>query len=160
MTISASSTGPVACPHCGGTALRVKDRRVRRPRHESWGTGQCVVELETRKYVCGGCGRGFWQRFAGILPRRRATEPFRRSVSMKHWDGISRSRLGQRERIGSTTVERWFPEFLRLRAAERSGAGCPRILGINEHFFTRRRDVVLGRSEAPRSDVADAAAPA
>jgi transposase len=123
----------------------------------------CVLELETRKWRCRSCGRSFWQRFPGILPRRRATEPFRRTVSLKHWDGISRRRLGQREAIGSATVERWFHDFLRLRAAERSANPCPQVLGIDEHFFTRRHgyattfcdlrnhsvfDVVLGRSEA------------
>jgi transposase len=115
------------------------------------------------RWKCRGCGRSFWQRFPGVLPRKRATEPFRRSVSLNHWDGISRARLGQREGIGSPTVERWFEDFLQLRAAERRGAPCPQVLGIDEHFFTRRHgyattfcdlkghkvfDVVLGRSEA------------
>ncbi len=161
--IAARYTGPQTCPHCGGEHLRLKDRRVRRLRHESWGVRHCELELETRKWRCRQCGRSFWQRFPGILPRRRATEPFRRSVSLKHWDGISRSRLGQREGIASATVERWFHDFLRLRAAERSANPCPQVLGIDEHFFTRRHgyattfcdlrnhsvfDVVLGRSEA------------
>ncbi len=161
--ISARYTGPISCPRCGGVRLRAKDRRLRQPRHESWGTRQSVLELESRKWLCRQCGRCFWQRFPGILPRKRATEPFRRSVSLKHWDGISRCRLGQREGIGSATVERWFEDFLELRLAERSGAACPRVLGIDEHFFTRRHgyattlcdlkghkifDVVLGRSEA------------
>jgi hypothetical protein len=52
---------------------------------------------------------------------------------------MSRSRLGQREGIGSATVERWFEEFLQRAEAERRGAVCPRVLGIDEHFFTRRQ---------------------
>ena len=161
--ISARYTGPRSCPHCGGLRLRNKGRRIRQLRHESWGVRPCVLELESRKWLCRECGRTFWQRFPGILPRKRATEPFRRSVFLKHWDGISRSRLGQREGIASATVERWFQDFLRLRAAERSRAPCPQVLGIDEHFFSRRHgyattfcdlrgrrvfDVVLGRSEA------------
>jgi len=121
------------------------------------------LELESRKWRCQECGRSFWQRFPGILPRKRATEPFRRSVFYRHWDGISRRRLGQREGIGSATVERWFQDFLQRLEAERSGAPCPQVLGIDEHFFTRRHgyattfcdlrghkvfDVVLGRSQA------------
>jgi transposase len=60
-------------------------------------------------------------------------------------------------------VERWFQDYLKRAEAERSGAVCPRVLGIDEHFFSRRQgyattfcdlrkhkifDVVLGRSEA------------
>jgi transposase len=127
--ISARYTGPRSCPHCGGLHLRNKGRRIRQLRHESWGVRHCVLELESRKWRCRDCGHSFWQRFPGILPRKRASEPFRRSVFLKHWDGISRSRLGQREGIASATVERWFQDFLRLRAAERSGAPCPTGVG-------------------------------
>lgn len=161
--ITVRFTGRVECPHCRGEKLRPKDRRIRRPRHESWGVRHCVLALETRKWVCRACGRSFWQRFPGILPRQRAAEPFRRSVCQKHFDGISRSRLGRREGISSATIERWFLWYLRLLSGERTSRQCPRILGIDEHFFTRRRgyattfcdlrnhkiyDVVLGRSEA------------
>jgi len=65
-----------------------------------------VLELETGKWLCLGCQRSFWQRFPGIVPRLRASEPFRRSVCQKHFDGISRSRLAKREHISSATVER------------------------------------------------------
>jgi transposase len=155
--------GRIACPHCGGEKLRRKDRRVRSPRHESWGMRSCVLELETQKWLCRTCGRSFWQRFPGIRPRMGATEPFRRSVCQKHFDGISRSRLGERERLSSATIERWFLWYLSLLAGERISRSCPRVLGIDEHFFTRRhgyattfcdlknhkvQEVVLGRSEA------------
>jgi transposase len=161
--ISLSFTGAVACPHCEGKQLRIKDRRMRRLRHESWGTRCSVLELESKKWRCAGCQRTFWQRFPGILPRMRASEPFRRAVCQKHYDGISRSRLAKRERISSATVERWFGNYLRLLAAERASPVCPQVLGIDEHFFTRRLgyattfcdlknhsvyDVVPGRSEA------------
>jgi transposase len=83
-------------------------------------------------------------------------------VSQKHYDGISRSRLAKRERISSATIERWFGSYLRRLAAERASPVCPQVLGIDEHFFTRRLgyattfcdlknhsvyDVVAGRSE-------------
>ena len=161
--ITVRFVGKVACPQCSSEKLRPKDRRIRRPRHESWGARRCVLELETRKWICRDCGRSFWQRFPGILPRLRATEPFRRAVCQKHFDGIPRSRLGKREQISSATIERWFAWYLSLLASQRISRQCPQILGIDEHFFTRRHgyattfcdlknhkvhDVVLGRSEA------------
>lgn len=137
--IQARFEGAVACPHCGSSSLRIKDRRIRRLRHESWGTRHSVLELETRKWRCRQCERSFWQRFPGIQSRMRATHPFRRAVCQKHFDGISRSRLGQREGLSSATIERWFLWFLELLAGERIARQCPQILGIDEHFFTRRR---------------------
>jgi transposase len=152
-------TGKVSCPDCGESKLRVKDRRVRRLRHENWGMRPSVLELETRNWLCRNCGRSFWQRFPGIQPRLRATEAFRRSVCQKHFDGISRSPLAKRECLSSATIERWFLWYLKLLRGERISRQCPQILGIDEHFFTRRHGYattfcdlknhkVLGRSEA------------
>lgn len=161
--ISARHGGATACPDCGSQRLRRKDKRWRQPRHESWGWRHCILELESCKFRCRDCGRSFWQRFPGILPCKRATEPFRRSVFVTHYDGINRSRLARREGIGGATVERWSHDFLGRELAERRGAPCPRVLGIDEHFFSRKEgyattfcdlsrhtifDVVLGRSEA------------
>jgi transposase len=161
--ISAQHAGPISCPQCGSGSLRSKGKYVRCVRHESWGTRRCVLVLEARKWLCRNCGRGFRQRFNGILPCQRASEPLRREIFQDHWDGISRSRLARRQGIGGATVERWFQYHLRKLAAERSATSCPRVLGIDEHFFTRRKgyattfcnlekhnifDVVLGRSEA------------
>lgn len=160
--IRARFSGCPQCPSCNGLRLRLKDTRVRRVRHESWGSRRCQLWLESHKWRCKGCGKTFWQRFPGILPRRRASESFRRSVSERHWDGISRSRLARREKIGSATIERWFHDYLAHRGSQVKSAPCPQVLGIDEHFFSRRLgyattlcdlrrnkvfDVVLGRSE-------------
>jgi hypothetical protein len=72
--------------------------------------------------------------------RRRlfATEPFRREVFVAHYDGVNRSRLAQRVGIGSATVERYFQDYLQRELAERRGAPCPRVLGIDEHFSSKK----------------------
>ena len=161
--ISARHLEAAECPHCGGKRLRTKDRFERRVRHEDWGERHCVLVLEARKWRCEECGRSFRQRFPGILPCQRASEAFRRSIYQQHLDGINRSRLGRREGIGAATVERYFRHGLSRQIREWHSHRCPRTLGIDEHFFTRKKgfattlcdlgnhkvyDVVLGRSEA------------
>ena len=73
--VSARYIGAVVCPHCGSPDLWLKDKRVRRPRHDSLGLRQCVLEVESRKWWCRDCRRKFWDRLPGILPHKRATEP-------------------------------------------------------------------------------------
>ena len=163
VVIRARYTGSVECPACGGSKVRTKDRFERRVQHESLGIRRCYLHLEARKYVCLGCGRYFHQRFPGILPYRRSTEGFRQEVFEQHRDGISQRTLAERKQVGTATVERWFRDFLARTVSERTSAVCPRVLGIDEHFFTRKDgfattfcdlqkhrvyDVVLGRSEA------------
>ena len=76
--VKARYTGPSRCPYCQSEDLRTKDRFERRVRHENWGVRPCWLELEAHKFQCRACGRYFNQRFPGIMPRRRSTEPFRR----------------------------------------------------------------------------------
>jgi transposase len=84
-------------------------------------------------------------------------------VFQQHLDGINRSCLGRRKGIGAATVQRYFLRRLQRRARQDHAPLCPKVLGIDEHFFTRRKgyattfcdlknhriyDVTLGRSEA------------
>ena len=163
VVVEARHDGPPRCPFCQGKQLRTKGRFTRRVRHTNYGLQQCWLALEARKYRCRTCGRYFNQRFPGIGRWRRSTEPFRYQVFRDHHQGICSKTLAEREGLGSATVERWTHDFLKRKVSERSSERCPRMLGIDEQFFTRRQgfattlcdlehhkvyDVVLGRSEA------------
>lgn len=160
--ISARLAGPRLCPHCGSQRLRNKGRYERRVRHENWGMRHCHLHLEGCKWKCLECERCFRERFPGILPWQRSSEAFQSMIFRDHLDGINRSRLGRREGIGAATVERYFQHGLQRQFGEWHSRRCPQVLGIDEHFFTRRSgyattlcdlrnhkiyDVVLGRSE-------------
>jgi transposase len=84
-------------------------------------------------------------------------------IFQQHLDGINRSCLGRRKGIGAATVQRYFLRRLQRRARQDHPPVCPKVLGIDEHFFTRKKgyattfcdlkkhrifDVTLGRSEA------------
>jgi len=155
-------TGAVSCPHCNSTSLRNKGSHLRHVRHENWGLRACILELKVSKWHCRTCGRYFRQRLPGILPFQRASEAYQQAIYQQHLDGINRSRLGRRENIGAATVERYFHKGLKRQFKQWHAPRCPKVLGIDEHFFTRRKgfattlcdlknrkvyDVVLGRSE-------------
>jgi len=160
--IHARSLMPVSCPFCGGGRLRKKDKFIRTLRHANFGNRPSYLHLQSHKFRCKDCGRYFNQRFPGIGKGRRSTEPFRRQVFQAHHHGISQKTLGEREQLGSATVERWYQELLEVKVRERVNDLCPRMLGIDEHFFSRKDgfattfcdlgkrkvfDVTLGRSE-------------
>ena len=142
MIIEAEYIGPVACPRCAGTHLRTKDRIQRRLHHASMGRCATWLHLVLRKYHCLDCGRYFRPRMPGILPYRRSTEQFRQQVCLDHRDGISQEQLRRNCRIGTATVERWFHDHLELRERMFTGRECPRVLGIDEHFFSKKHGYV------------------
>jgi len=132
-------------------------------RHDDWGFRQCLLHLQVRKSLCLDCGRSFRQRIPGIQPFQRASESFQEMVFQQHPEGINRSCLGRRKGIGAATVQRYFLRHLQRRARQDHPPVCPKILGIDEHFFTRKKgyattfcdlknhrihDITLGRSEA------------
>src|ERR1700730_5275618 len=76
--------------------------------------------------------------FPGIQPCQIFSEAFQRMIFRQHLDGINRSRLGRREGIGAASVERYFSRGLQRQFGEWHSARCPPVLGIDDHFFTRR----------------------
>lgn len=161
--IEARHAGPTPCPACGSARVRLKGHFRRTVRHESHGVRRCLLHLRAGRFHCRECGRYFNQRFPGLGRWRRSTEAFRRQIFRDHHQGICRKTLSEREQIGTATIERFYQEYLRLKLSERAAEPCPQILGMDEHFFTRRQgyattlcdlkhhkvfDVVLGRSEA------------
>jgi len=151
-----------ACVHCQRPDLRLKDTFYLMIRHESFGARRAYLYLRTHKYLCRGCGRYFNDRFPGILPYRRSTQAFRRQVFQSHYDGVCQRTLSKRLLIGQASVERFYRDMLALKLSELKNNPCPRVLGIDEHFFTRKDgyattlcdlakrrvyDVVPGRSE-------------
>ena len=152
-----------ACRYCSAATVQIKATYQRTLKHSRQGNQLMVLHLSVPKYHCTACKRYFRHPFAGIRPRLRATETYRLEVFEAHDGGVSQRKLTHTHRIGSATVERWYQAFVKQRVSELSGRSCPQVLGIDEHFFSRKRgyattlvdlknhkvfDVVLGRSEA------------
>jgi transposase len=150
------------CTHCGASQSRIKSSFVRRLKHTRQGTRLMLLYVRSHKFLCLVCRRFFNLRIPGVLPRKRSTENFRLEVYEKHHGGVSQRLLSKTHGIGEATVERWYQDFVRYRVNELRGRCAPKVLGIDEHFFTKRQgfattlcdlanhkvyDVILGRSE-------------
>ncbi len=163
LTIEVEVIHRPSCPHCGSQRLRTKDSFVRRIRHVLYGQRPSWLQLKAHKFLCRDCGKYFNSRFQGIRPRKQATEPCRVEIARLHHHGWTQRHLSRQLRIGSATIERWYQDQFVIKNRELMNAHCPRVMGIDEHFFTRKDgyattianlasgrvfDVVLGRSEA------------
>jgi transposase len=160
--IKAKFIAKVFCPDCHGFNLRKKDTFKRTIRHESIGDRKTYINIKTHKYSCKTCGKYFNQQLPGVLKWHRSTEGFRREVFEKHNHGICQKTLAEKLNLGTATIERWYHDHLKYKIAKSKNDPCPIVIGIDEHFFSRKHgyatticnlvkhkvyDIVLGRSE-------------
>lgn len=151
------------CPHCSGQDLRRKDRTERRVWHESVGLRRVLLRFTVCKFHCRACGKYFRQRLDGILPYQRSTEALKRQVYRQHTQGISRRSLAENCGRSDTTIARYYDHMYDLENRKLLSLQVPRVLGIDEHFFSARKrfattfcdlrkrrifDVAAGRSQA------------
>lgn len=152
----------LGCPRCSSSELRTKATVRRKLKHALWDGKLVCLHLKVPKLFCRRCKRYFVLPIPGVLPKRRSTERFRKDVFELHHGGLTQKHLSRTHRIGTATVERWYQSFVAYRVKELEGRRCPIVLGIDEHFFTRKDgfattlvdlrnhkvfDVVLGRTE-------------
>jgi transposase len=150
------------CPHCGSGRWRIKSTQERTFNHGLWAQRLVLLRIKIPKLLCKQCDRYFVLRVPGILPKKRSTEQFRQEIFHLHQGGLTQTRLSQSHSISGSTVERWYHDFVSYRVKELEGRECPLVMGIDEHFFSRKDgyattlvdlknhkvfDVVLGRSE-------------
>lgn len=150
------------CKHCQHNQLKIKATYQRKVKHTRQGNQIMTLHLRVPKYYCTACKRYFRHCFPGIRPRYRASESYRLEVFEAHDGGVSQRKLSKTHAISSSTVERWFQNFASLKRSEMKRRACPRVLGIDEHYFSRKKgfattfvdlrnrkvfDVKLGRSE-------------
>lgn len=143
------------CPHCQTTKLRKKSRFMRQVRHESIGLRQTLLRFKAYKFYCYRCKRYFNQSFPGIGKYQRATERLRTQVFQQHTQGICQKDLADQLKLGKATVERWYHAgYLRLNNHIKI-RHCPKILGIDEHAFSKKQGYATTLSDLGKHKIFD-----
>lgn len=90
------------------------------------------------KLYCNTCNRYGNQQFPGINKHQRSTWRLQAAVFHEHTHGISQKELANRFNKGKATIERWYHRHYQEQAREIMNTPCPVVLGIDEHFFSRK----------------------
>ena len=155
-------TRTLRCSHCQSKQVRKKDSFMRRVNHELIGHRRTVLQFKAYKLFCNACGRYGNQQYPGIGKHQRSTHRLQTQVFHNHTRGVSQKDLAEQFKLGKATIERWYHKHYQLAHQEIKNAACPTVLGIDEHFFSRKQgfattlcdlrkhkifDIVKGRSE-------------
>jgi len=154
------------CAHCQSKSVRKKSSYIRTVAHELIGHRRTLLRFKAYKLYCNTCRRYGNQQFPGINKHQRSTWRLQAAVFHDHTRGISQKDLAQQFNKGKATIERWYHRQYQEQAKELMNTPCPIVLGIDEHFFSRKQgfattlcdlkkhkifDIVKGRSEADLS---------
>lgn len=96
------------------------------------------LRIEKHRYYCKHCRKPFTEAVDGVWPRRRSTSHFRKTVARacEHYTNLSLVR--KHHGCSSGFLYKVHYDSLKTKLRERVQSPWPEILGIDEHFFTRR----------------------
>ena len=152
-----------SCPECGSSTKRIKASFWRNLKSIPQQGHPVTLRVRCHKFHCKRCGRYFNTRMHGVKKWSRSTEPLKSSVFHICRRGYSNRDAASESGISVATVERFYHQMVLQKVSHQKERLCPRILGIDEHRFTKKIgfvttfcnlekhsvfDVTPGRSEA------------
>lgn len=130
------------CPKCATTASKTRCGRVSvtvRDEPLRGDEGNLWLKIHKHRYFCKTCRKPFTEPVAGIWPRRRTTQRFRKHVAKLCENFTNLTRVKNISKISNGLTYKIYYEQIEIKLRERRGISWPEALGIDEHFFSRSR---------------------
>ena len=151
------------CPECGSLKKRIKASFWREIKSLPQQGHLVTLHMYCHKYHCKQCGRYFNTRINGVKKWGRATEPLKHNVFNVCSRGYSNKDAAFESGMSVATVERYYHQMVLQKIRHQNNRPCPKIIGIDEHRFSKKMgfvttfcnlekhsvfDIAPGRSEA------------
>ena len=152
-----------SCPECGGPEKRIKASFWREIKSIPQQGYSVTLLIYCHKYHCKCCGRYFNTRINGVKKWSRSTEPLKSNVFKNCRRGYSNKDAALESGLSVATIERYYHQMVLQKISHQKNRPCPRIIGIDEHRFSKKVgfvttfcnlekhsvfDIAPGRSEA------------
>ena len=131
------------CPKCAKPSSSIYDQRVVTLKDAPVrGTG-IKLRVKKRRFYCKYCRKPFTEPIQGVGKRHRTTHRYRRAVLWACENFSDLARVRKAYRCSSGFIYKTLYEQVELNLRAKLNYEWPSTIGIDEHFFTRRR----GRAE-------------
>ena len=97
------------------------------------------LRIEKHRYYCKHCRKPFTEAVDCVWPRRRTTSYFRKAVAQSCLNYTNLDLVRKHHTCSSGFLYKIHFDQLRSKLREKEGAYWPQVLGIDEHFFSRRK---------------------
>ena len=131
------------CPKCASPSSILYDHRTVTVKDAPVRGQAIILKIRKRRFFCKPCKKPFTEPVNGIFKRHRTTSRYRKEVlwAAEHFSDLKSVRKVYRCSTG--LIYKALFEQLKIRTKAKINYPWPEAIGIDEHFFTRRR----GRAE-------------
>jgi transposase len=126
------------CPKCASPSKSIYDKRVVSVKDEPLRGSQVVLKIIKRRYFCKPCKKPFTEPVTGIMPRRKTTQRFRRSLLWACDNFSDLKKVKRAYKCSTALLYKILYEQLELKLREYQYP-WPQKIGIDEHFFSRNK---------------------
>lgn len=131
------------CPKCASPSSSVYDHRIVTVKDAPIRGDAIRLRIKKRRFYCKTCRKPFTEPVEGIGKKKRTTYRFSREVLWASENFSDLKRVRRQYRCSSGFIYKTLFEQLKLKLSAKVNYPWPSTIGIDEHFFTRRR----GRAE-------------
>lgn len=128
-----------ACRRCGLFSNRRSGRVSVLVRERSPEDNPLWLRVHKHRYYCGYCRKPFTEETPGVYFKQRTTRRFRKWVKQNCVDFVNLSKVSYKNYCSAGFVYKVYYEQLEIKTRELQSKSWPTTLGLDEHFFTRRR---------------------
>lgn len=125
------------CPRCATLAKAAYDTRKVKIRDQPVRGNAIWLVVTKRRFYCKACKRPFTEPLPGVLPKRRTTQRYRRSVLWAAENFMDLKKVKRAYRCSDSFLYRVVYEQLELRRKAKLNYPWPKKIGIDEHGFKR-----------------------
>jgi transposase len=131
------------CSRCATPSSSIYDTRIVTVKDAMIRGNAVRLRIKKRRFYCKRCRKPFTEPVEGIGKRKRSTYRYQREVLWAAENFSDLKRVRKAYRCSSGFIYKTLFEQLRLKVSAKVNYPWPSSIGIDEHFFTRRR----GRAE-------------
>ena len=136
-------SGLEVCPKCANPSSVIYDHRIVRLRDAPLRGQSIKLSVKKRRFFCKPCKKPFTEPIPGVGKGKRTTQRYSKAVLWACENFSDLSRVRKAMRCSSGFIYQTLFEQIKGKVGEKLNYPWPSTIGIDEHFFTRRR----GRAE-------------
>lgn len=127
------------CPKCANPSSSVYDHRIVQLKDAPLRGTSVYLRVKKRRFYCHHCRKPFTEPVQGVGKKHRSTQRYRKEVLWACENFSDLSRVRRAYRCSSGFIYKCLYEQLELRRRKNLNYPWPKSIGIDEHFFARRR---------------------